>query len=205
MDKKAKLSVIYLRWWKSLPASKKAELKRHGFDDKAPHEPYLSDDRYRVNDSPMFFNAQISDKYINPGVGQKMPENDIPSELEPEDDAILNEALQRLRCIIHYFLSAMDESSDSQMKLKADIFRIVTGEGNPPPMIVLAKLHGTTKQNISLQCNHLLAQFNLSKSKFMRTNKFPRKSKQKINQSNDGVMNKSLRKGPPTPPGKESL
>ena len=129
-----------------------------------------------------------------------MPENDIPSELEPEDDAILNEALQRLRCIIHYFLSAMDESSDSQMKLKADIFRIVTGEGNPPPMIVLAKLHGTTKQNISLQCNHLLAQFNLSKSKFMRTNKFPRKSKQKINQSNDGVMNKSLRKGPPTPP-----
>lgn len=74
----------------------------------------------------------------------------------------------RLRATLHFLLEGLDESSDSSMRLHADVIRIVVGEGKPPKMTVLAKKHGITRSAVSLRCRKLLRRLGLAPSVFMR-------------------------------------
>ena len=82
--------------------------------------------------------------------------------------AELDLASLRLRATIEFILAGCDQSSDPEMRLKADIIRIVIGEGSPPRMTVLAKRHGFSRAAVSLRCRTLLRQLAIEPSRFMR-------------------------------------
>ena len=82
--------------------------------------------------------------------------------------AQLNFASLRLRATIQFLLEGLDASTDRAMQLHADIIRIVIGEGTPPRITALAKVHGLTKAAVSLRCRSLLRRLGLTPSRFMR-------------------------------------
>jgi hypothetical protein len=107
------------------------------------------------------------------------------------------EMLDGLRRVFDVLLEGMDESSDGEMRLRADVIRIAMGEGDPPTMTALAKRHGLGKTAVSLRCRKLLKQLGIEPSRFMRPEASVR------------VMRASYRvrevmRGDPAPPGKES-
>lgn len=89
---------------------------------------------------------------------------------QPTDPRIaqLDLASMRMRATLEFLLSGCDQSTDPEMRLKADIIRIVVGEGNPPKMTVLAQRHGFSRAAVSLRCRTLLRQLDIEPSRFMR-------------------------------------
>lgn len=89
---------------------------------------------------------------------------------KPQDPRVaeLDLASIRLRATIEFILAGCDQSTDPEMRLKADIIRIVIGEGSPPRMTVLAKRHGFSRAAVSLRCRTLLRQLSIEPSRFMR-------------------------------------
>jgi hypothetical protein len=75
----------------------------------------------------------------------------------------------RLRAFLHFIFAQLDDSTDKNMRLWADIVRIVLGFGEPAPMTILARKYGTSKANVSLKCRTLLRQLDLPPSSFMRS------------------------------------
>ena len=138
--------------------------------------------RERINDGHMDFQSN-EEKSFNQEDGRagsfigghSRSAVDEVMEREAFDVAITDSRLKhlelasiRLRATLHFLLEALDGSTDVEMRLHADIIRIVVGEGKPPQMVVLAKRHKISKAAVSLRCRKLLRRLGLDPSRFMR-------------------------------------
>ena len=162
------------------PEEKRALIESGAFRADDPMSAELS--RERVNDGKFDF-QQNEEKSYNQEDGRagSFIGGHSPSALEEviereASDVIdadprlqqLELASIRLRATLHFLLEALDGSTDVEMRLHADIIRIVVGEGKPPMMTVLAKRHKISKAAVSLRCRKLLRRLGLDPSHFMR-------------------------------------
>jgi hypothetical protein len=175
-------SKAYKVWWASLRPEERRTLVASGaFRADDPQDTTPANDRTRVNDGHSPFDHQ--DGWLAYGPTNRHRDSIAsPSDVlqqvianEETDDqgmsharADLDLATFRLRATLTFLLSALDKSTDSAMRLHADIIRIVVGEGNPPRMTELAQRHGITRAAVSLRCRRLLRQLGLEPSIFMR-------------------------------------
>jgi hypothetical protein len=96
---------------------------------------------------------------------------DLVEQAEQSDDPRIRDlelASLRLRATLHFLLDGLDRSTDPDVRLHADIIRLVVGEGCPPRMTELARRHGITRSAVSLRCRKLLRRLGLEPSRFMR-------------------------------------
>jgi hypothetical protein len=202
------ISKEYKRWWRLLrPEEKRALIESGAFRADDPMSADLS--RERVNDGHFDF-QQNEEKSFNQEEGREgsfiggkqrstLDEVIDREELSAYADPRLQQlelASIRLRSTLHFLLEALDSSTDNEMRLHADIIRIVVGEGKPPQMTVLAKRHRITKSAVSLRCRKLLRRLGLDPSRFMR-------SQDGCNTMFIASLLRAKRK--PTPPIKESF
>lgn len=181
-DSGSHISKEYKRWWRSLrPEEKRSLIESGAFRADDPMSAELS--RERVNDGHMDFQSneiksynQDKDRHGSFIGGMSPSALDEVIEREFVDGADADPRLQqlelaslRLRATLHFLLETLDASSDVEMRLHADIIRIVVGEGKPPMMTVLAKRHNISKSAVSLRCRKLLRRLGLDPSRFMRT------------------------------------
>ena len=180
-DSASDLSREYKRWWRSLrPEEKRSLIESGAFRADEPMSAELS--RERVNDGHFDFQSN-EEKSFNQEEGRagsfigghvRSTVDDV-MERESFDVASADSRLKhlelasiRLRATLHFLLEALDGSTDVEMRLHADIIRIVVGEGKPPMMTVLAKRHNISKAAVSLRCRKLLRRLGLDPSHFMR-------------------------------------
>lgn len=141
------------------------------------------DSRARVNGNHFDFqrNEEESFNRVMQRAGSfalnKKLQNETVEEVQEREDASLpadprleqlDLASLRLRATLHFLLEALDTSTDPDMRLHADVIRIVVGEGRPPKMTILAKRHKLSKAAVSLRCRKLLRRLGLEPSRFMR-------------------------------------
>jgi hypothetical protein len=171
----------YARWWAKLSKEEKKALIASGaFKAENPAEP--PEGRDRINDNRFDFqrNEEESFNRVSLKAGafilNRRLSNETIEEVQSQEEAVnqdpriaqLDLAAIRLRAMLHFLLNGMDRSSDTNMRLNADVIRIVVGEGKPPKMGDLAKQHHITKAAVSLRCRKLLRQLGLPPSCFMR-------------------------------------
>lgn len=172
----------YKKWWDKLTKEEKKRLISSGAfraEQPADAEPL----RTVSDDTPVDYNMaeQSFQDGDNRRRGAFMTEADVQDKTPSVPDQVqaledidsqllqsLNLASLRLRSVIHFLLDGLDHSTDSEMRLRADIIRLVIGEGNPPRMSELAKRHKLTRSAVSHKCRTLLRQLGLEPSKFMR-------------------------------------
>ena len=141
--------------------------------------------------------AQLTDELRDRSAAdQAQADEEAAAPVDPRT-AQLDLASLRLRATIEFILAGCDQSTDPEMRLKADIIRIVIGEGSPPRMTVLAKRHGFSRAAVSLRCRTLLRQLAIEPSRFMRPEDEVRNMR--ISAIFRGFSAKT------TPPGKESI
>ena len=218
------LSAEYSRWWKRLTIDERRQLIASGaFKADAPQDGEAAQSRARVNGQHFDFNRAETEKSYSDASRDMSMLAQSPSAI---DDVIAREAAGlddprlaeldmaslRLRATLHFLLEGLDESSDKAMHLHADIIRLVVGEGTPPRMTALAKLHGVSKAAVSLRCRKLLRRLGLEPSCFMRSNDdantmrisaIVRNSGIKLSEESKRVIAKNFRPRPT--PGKESF
>ena len=162
------------------PEEKRALIESGAFRADDPMSAELS--RERINDGHMDFQSNEEKSFNQEDgragsfIGGHSPSAvDEVMEREDVDVAITDSRLKhlelasiRLRATLHFLLEALDGSTDVEMRLHADIIRIVVGEGKPPQMVVLAKRHKISKAAVSLRCRKLLRRLGLDPSRFMR-------------------------------------
>jgi len=184
-DSASDLSREYNRWWRSLrPEEKRSLIESGAFRADEPMSAELS--RERVNDGHFDFQSNEEKSFNQELYGQARDGSFIGGHVRSTvDDVMERESFDvagadsrlkhlelasiRLRATLHFLLEALDGSSDVEMRLHADIIRIVVGEGKPPMMTVLAKRHNISKAAVSLRCRKLLRRLGLDPSHFMRT------------------------------------
>ena len=189
-------SPLAKRRWASLSRDEKARLIASGlYDRRGNLLDSLGEDR--VNDN-RGGDMRITFK---PTVTSPSALSEVIEAEENLDNLVghirRGEMLDGLRRVFDVLLEGMDESSDGEMRLRADVIRIAIGEGDPPTMTALARRHGLGKTAVSLRCRKLLKQLGIEPSRFMRPEASVR------------VMRASFRvrealKPTPAPPGKES-
>lgn len=178
------ISKEYAVWWKRLSEQERRSLIASGaFRADAPSDGEALDSRSRLNGNHFDFqrNEQESFNRVVMRLGSfslgREQANPTVSEVEdnealdaPQDPRLaeLDLASLRLRATLHFLLEGLDESTDPDMRLHADIIRIVVGEGKPPKMTVLAKRHKMSRAAVSLRCRKLLRRLGLEPSRFMR-------------------------------------
>jgi hypothetical protein len=181
LTKQVNIPAQYAAWWRSLtPQDRRLLIARKLFDpsdltgDKRP-------DRSRVNDGHFDFSRseeqntfnrqgkQGNLKTLTPSAAEEVAQAEevTLASLDPRIEQ-LDLASFRLRAMLEFLLDGLDASTDPAMRLKADVIRIVVGEGRPPRMSELAKAHNLTRSAVSLQCRKLLRRMGLPPSRFMR-------------------------------------
>ena len=217
------LSSHYATWWRSLTPQDRRLLVDKGLFNPEDLTGRKRFDRSRVNDGHWDFSRAEDENNEAVITGNSAvqdviaKEDDIVAQL---DDRLgqLDMASFRLRAVLEFLLDGMDSSSDPAMRLRADVIRIVVGEGRPPRMSDLAKTHGITRAAVSLQCRKLLRRLGLPPSRFMRPDEHVLSMRLSsivrslgLGGENDAKQAKNAgkphfsRTAPPTPPGKESI
>lgn len=217
------MSSHYASWWRSLTPQDRRLLVEKGLFNPEDLTGRKRFDRSRVNDGHWDFSraedenneAVITGNSAAQDVIAK--EDDIVAQL---DDRLgqLDMASFRLRAVLEFLLDGLDVSTDPAMRLRADVIRIVIGEGRPPRMSDLARTHGITRAAVSLQCRKLLRRLGLPPSRYMRPEGHVLSMRLSsivrslgINAEKGGKTAKTGQKGrfssghPPLPPGKESI
>lgn len=167
------LSSHYASWWRSLTPQDRRLLVDKGLFNPEDLTGRKRFDRSRVNDGHWDFSRAEDENNEAVIVGNAVAdevmakEDDIVAQL---DDRLgqLDMASFRLRAVLEFLLDGLDDSTDPAMRLRADVIRIVVGEGRPPRMSDLARTHGITRAAVSLQCRKLLRRLGLPPSRFMR-------------------------------------
>ncbi len=181
MTKGANIPTQYASWWRSLTAQDRRLLIAQKLFDPSDLTGDKRQDRSRVNDGHFDFSrSEEQNTYNRPGrqgnlttISRSAAEEVSHSEevslasLDPRIEQ-LDLASFRLRAMLEFLLDGLDASTDPAMRLRADVIRIVVGEGRPPRMSELAKVHGLTRSAVSLQCRKLLRRMGLPPSRFMR-------------------------------------
>ena len=173
----------YKKWWNKLTQGEKKRLISSGAF-RAENIMDTEPSRTVSDDTPVDYNVyhegfEMGDNRRRSGWYLTVNDltdksNDVvdtvQSREENESEIIqsLNLASLRLRSVIHFLLDGLDNSIDPEMQLRADIIRLVIGEGNPPKMTQLAKKHNLTRSAVSHKCRKLLRQLGMEPSKFMR-------------------------------------
>jgi hypothetical protein len=178
----ANLSSEYKKWWARLTKEERKRLISSGafraeqpdsaeplrtVSDDTPVDYGLAEQTFQDGDNRR--RGGFLTEYDLQDKGLSVPEQ--VEALESTDSQLLqslNLASLRLRSVIHFLLDGLDHSVDSDMRLRADIIRLVIGEGNPPRMTELARRHKLTRSAVSHKCRTLLRQLGLEPSKFMR-------------------------------------
>ena len=217
------LSSHYATWWRSLTPQDRRLLVDKGLFNPEDLTGRKRFDRSRVNDGHWDFSRAEDENNEAVITGNSAvqdviaKEDDIVAQL---DDRLgqLDMASFRLRAVLEFLLDGLDCSTDPAMRLRADVIRIVVGEGRPPRMSDLAKTHGITRAAVSLQCRKLLRRLGLPPSRFMRPDEHVLSMRLSsivrslgIGGEDDAKQAKNPAKAPfsrPTPPptpGKESI
>ena len=181
LTKPANIPTQYAAWWRSLTAQDRRLLIARKLFDPSDLPGDKRQDRSRVNDGHFDFSRSEEENTYNRAGKQgnlssvtgaaveeviKAEEITLAS-LDPRIEQ-LDLASFRLRAMLEFLLDGLSASTDPAMRLRADVIRIVVGEGRPPRMSELAKVHGLTRSAVSLQCRKLLRRMGLAPSRFMR-------------------------------------
>lgn len=181
MPKTSNIPAQYAAWWRSLTAQDRRLLIARKLFDPADLTGDKRQDRSRINDGHFDFSRSEEENTYNRAGKQgnlstttgsaaeevmKTEEVTLAS-LDPRIEQ-LDLASFRLRAMLEFLLDGLSASTDPAMRLRADVIRIVVGEGRPPRMSELAKVHGLTRSAVSLQCRKLLRRMGLAPSRFMR-------------------------------------
>lgn len=181
MTKSANIPAQYAAWWRSLTPQDRRLLIAQKLFDPSDLAGDKRQDRSRVNDGHFDFNRSEEQNTFNrqgkqgnlTTITQSAADEVAQAEevtlasLDPRIEQ-LDLASFRLRAMLEFLLDGLDASTDPAMRLKADVIRIVVGEGRPPRMSELAKAHNLTRSAVSLQCRKLLRRMGLPPSRFMR-------------------------------------
>jgi len=163
LTKGANIPTQYASWWRSLTAQDRRLLIAQKLFDPSDLTGDKRQDRSRVNDGHFDFSrSEEQNTYNRPGrqgnlttISRSAAEEVSHSEevslasLDPRIEQ-LDLASFRLRAMLEFLLDGLDASTDPAMRLRADVIRIVVGEGRPPRMSELAKVHGLTRSAVSL-------------------------------------------------------
>lgn len=172
----------YRRWWRTLTAAERRNLIDSGTfrADGQIGEPPGNNERMNRNPVDLHgMERRQSGEHRRTSFGNDWtPINedntsarDLVEQAEQSDDPRIKDlelASLRLRATLHFLLDGLDRSTDPDVRLHADIIRLVVGEGCPPRMTELAKRHGLTRSAVSLRCRKLLRRLGLEPSRFMR-------------------------------------
>lgn len=181
MTKQANIPAQYASWWRSLTAQDRRLLIAKKLFDPSDLTADKRHDRSRINDGHFDFSRSEEENTYNragkqgnlstvthSAADQVSQEEEVTlASLDPRIEQ-LDLASFRLRAMLEFLLDGLDVSTDPAMRLRADVIRIVVGEGRPPRMSELAKVHGLTRSAVSLQCRKLLRRMGLPPSRFMR-------------------------------------